>query len=175
MTNLTFKKEPLGSRIVYSIRDGGIVIFPPGKYNKKYFVDSKYKELKTKEFNDLKSAKKYVVDYLTECNKGENKMSKKKKKLDEGMVMISSLLPVGRLTGLTPKREDNFVFKGLPGQFDKDGNKVIDENGNKIKEEDSKNVKSAKELLEDILKEFGHKKQVVLSIDRIQEMYNLLK
>ena len=35
-------------------------------------------------------------------------------KLNEGMVMISSLLPVGGLIGMPPKREDNFVFKGLP-------------------------------------------------------------
>jgi len=163
--------------------------------------------------------------------------TKKKQKLDEGMVMISSLLPVGGLIGMPPKRKDNFVFKGLPGQFDKDGNKTLDEYGDPLKEEtdfiafyagkktpikgtdlwdakkkaiallkipkskqgllaikskksmdagdfryegkvnevSSKNVKEVVGLLKDILSEFGHKSQVLLSMDRIQEMYNLLK
>lgn len=60
-------------------------------------------------------------------------MSKKKKKLDEGMVMISSLLPaVGGVVGLLPKRVDNFEFKGLPGQFDENGDKVLDEYGQSL-------------------------------------------
>jgi len=67
---------------------------------------------------------------------GENKMAKKKK-LDEGMVMIASLLPVGGLIGMPPKRKDNFVYKGLPGQFNENGDKVLDEMGNKIELDDS--------------------------------------
>jgi hypothetical protein len=64
---------------------------------------------------------------------GGNKMAKKKQKLDEGMVMLSSMVPGKKPTlSLRGDREDNFVFKGLPGQFDKDGNKVLDEEGNKI-------------------------------------------
>jgi hypothetical protein len=57
---------------------------------------------------------------------------KKKKKLDEGMVMMASLLPVGDVIGFLPKRVDNFKFKGLPGQFDKDGNKILDEYGQSL-------------------------------------------
>lgn len=59
---------------------------------------------------------------------------KKKKKLDEGAILLAPLLPVGGVHGLGGMRtkEDNFEFKGLPGQFDKDGNKILDENGNKI-------------------------------------------
>lgn len=65
---------------------------------------------------------------------GENKMAKKKKEnLDEGMVMMASLLPVGDVVGFLPKRKDNFKFKGLPGQFNENGEKVLDEEGNKIK------------------------------------------
>lgn len=62
---------------------------------------------------------------------------KKKKKLDEGMVMLSSMVPAGKKPTLSLRgdREDNFVFKGLPGQFDKDGNKVLDEYGDPIKED----------------------------------------
>jgi len=88
---------------------------------------------------------------------------KKKKKLDEGLVMISSLLPVGGVVGLLPKRVDNFKFKGLPGQFDEDGNKVLDESGQPIEKvgvlvenirkhlENSKNKKDdAKEVFEAI-------------------------
>jgi len=62
-------------------------------------------------------------------------MSKKKKQnLDEGMIMLSPMLPVGGVHGLGGMRtkEDNFVFKGLPGQFDEDGNKILDEHGNSI-------------------------------------------
>jgi len=62
-------------------------------------------------------------------------MKKNKKKLNEGIVLLTSLLPVGGVFGLTPKRKDNFTFKGLPGQFDKDGKKVLDEEGNPIKTE----------------------------------------
>ncbi|HUU86409.1 MAG TPA: hypothetical protein VMX17_01480 [Candidatus Glassbacteria bacterium] len=80
---------------------------------------------------------KKVVTFRIKKDIGENKMAKKKKKLDEGMVMISSLLPVGGLIGMPPKRVDNFEFKGLPGQFDKDGNKVLDEMGNKIEVEEA--------------------------------------
>jgi hypothetical protein len=63
-------------------------------------------------------------------------MSKKKKeKLDEGLVMMASLLPVGGLIGMPPKRKDNFKFKGLPGQFNENGDKVLDETGQPIKED----------------------------------------
>ena len=58
-----------------------------------------------------------------------------KKKLDESITMLSSLLPVGGVHGLAPKRKDNFEFKGLPGQFDEDGNKILDEYGQPIQEE----------------------------------------
>ena len=58
----------------------------------------------------------------------------KKERLDEGMVMISSLLPVGGLIGMPPKRVDNFEFKGLPGQFNENGDKVLDEMGQPINE-----------------------------------------
>lgn len=72
---------------------------------------------------------------------GENKMAKKKQKLDEGMVMISTLIPaVGGVVGLVPKREDNFVFKGLPGQFNENGDKVFDEMGNKIEVEEASKI-----------------------------------
>ena len=57
-------------------------------------------------------------------------------KLNEGMVMISSLLPVGGLIGMPPKRVDNFEFKGLPGQFDKDGNKILDEMGQPVEKKE---------------------------------------
>ena len=61
------------------------------------------------------------------------KMSKKK--MDEGMIMISSLLPVGRKPTLSmrdPKIKDNFEFKGWPMQFNENGEKIMDEQGNKI-------------------------------------------
>jgi len=82
--------------------------------------------------------KDYLKSLLTFKNRhynklGENKMTKKKKQnLDEGMVMISSLLPVGGLIGMPPKRVDNFKFKGLPGQFDENGDKVLDEMGQSL-------------------------------------------
>ena len=38
---------------------------------------------------------------------------KKKQKIEEGLVMMASLLPVGCVIGLLPKRKDNFVYKGL--------------------------------------------------------------
>jgi len=77
---------------------------------------------------------------------GESKMSKKKQKLDEGLVMMASLLPVGGVIGLLPKRVDNFKFKGLPGQFNENGDKVLDEFGDpiKVKEEETKVVKEEK-------------------------------
>ena len=78
-------------------------------------------------------------------------MSKKKKeKLDEGMILISPLLPVGGLIGMPPKRKDNFKFKGLPGQFNEHGEKVLDEFGDPIKKENS--VK--KEFLKEDKKSF---------------------
>jgi len=66
---------------------------------------------------------------------GENKMSKKKNQnLDEGMIMLSPMLPVATFNNLRSGKKDNFEFKGLPGQFDEDGNKILDEQGNKIEE-----------------------------------------
>jgi len=61
-------------------------------------------------------------------------MSKKKEQIDEGMIMISSLLPVGPKPTLSMRgnKKDNFVFKGMPQQFDKNGVKIMDEDGNKI-------------------------------------------
>ncbi len=71
-------------------------------------------------------------------NRGVIKMAKKKKKenLNEGAIMLASLMPVGGVHGLggMRTREDNFEFKGFPGQFDKDGKKVIDDNGQTIGE-----------------------------------------
>jgi hypothetical protein len=53
------------------------------------------------------------------------------------MVMISSLLPVGQKLKLSMRgdKPDNFEFKGLPGQFNEQGEKVLDEFGDPIKEE----------------------------------------
>ena len=83
----------------------------------------------------------------------------KKERLDEGMVMISSLLPVGGLIGMPPKRVDNFEFKGLPGQFNENGDKVFDNEGNKIEIEEEtiteatgKNVETAAGLMDAIKK-----------------------
>jgi len=49
----------------------------------------------------------------------------KKKKLNEGMVFISSLLPINN--PLPKRKKDNFTFKGFPGQFDKNGKRIINE------------------------------------------------
>jgi len=86
----------------------------------KFFVAA-VKEIETNQKDVLAAAKKVV--------------SESKQKLDEGMVMMSSLLPVGGVIGLMPERKDNFEFKGLPGQFNEEGVKVLDEMGNKIEEE----------------------------------------
>ena len=62
-------------------------------------------------------------------------MSKKsKKQLNEsGIVKIASLLPVGSVIGLnTDRKPDNFKFKGFPGEFDKNGNKLVE---NELNEE----------------------------------------
>jgi len=62
-------------------------------------------------------------------------MSKKKEQLDEGMIMISSLLPVGPKPTLSmrdPRKKDNFEFKGWPMQFNENGEKIKDEHGNKL-------------------------------------------
>jgi len=59
---------------------------------------------------------------------------KKKKKIEEGMIMVSSLLPVNRIDSLTRKHNDNFEFKGLPGQFDENGEKIMDDQGRMINE-----------------------------------------
>jgi len=59
----------------------------------------------------------------------------KKQKMDEGMIMVSSLLPVNRIDSLTgPRPDDNFEFKGLPGQFNEAGEKIMDDRGNMINE-----------------------------------------
>ena len=94
-----------------------------------------------------------------------SKTKKEKQDLNEGAIMLSSLMPVGSPHGLggMRTRRDNFEYKGLPGQFDKDGNKVLDEHGqpigdvNKLIEnikahlKNSENRKSdAKELIEAI-------------------------
>jgi len=89
-----------------------------------------------------------VIQPLKE-NVGENKTSKKEK-LDEGMVMISSLLPVGQVVGLSPKREDNFEFKGLPGQFNEKGEKFLDEQGQPLQEKEKPDYKYYKNLLADV-------------------------
>jgi hypothetical protein len=103
-----------------------------GKFKNKVTV---VKEIGSDDYGMPTINGKKVVTFRIKKNIGENKMDKKKKqKLDEGMVMISSLLPVGGLIGMPPKRKDNFVFKGLPGQFNKDGVKTLDEWGNKINE-----------------------------------------
>ena len=91
-------------------------------------------------------------------------MSKKKKRLDEGAVMLTSLLPVGNgVIGLGAGRKpDNFEFKGLPGQFDKNGKKIMDEHGDPIKEdfnpkfrkkasEDYNKLKEAKETVRKVM------------------------
>ena len=70
---------------------------------------------------------------------------KKKQNLDEGMIMLSPMLPVGGVHGLggMKTKADNFEFKGLPGQFNEDGEKVLDEQGQPIaiKETILKNIK----------------------------------
>jgi hypothetical protein len=72
-----------------------------------------------------------IINFITK-KLGENKVSKKKEKLDEGMVMLSNILPVGGVVGLNPKKDDNFEFKGWPQQFDENGDKILDNEGNKI-------------------------------------------
>lgn len=61
-----------------------------------------------------------------------------KKKLDEGMTLIAYPPAVGGLMGMLPKRVDNFKFKGLPGQFNEHGEKILDEYGQPIKEKSVK-------------------------------------
>lgn len=58
-----------------------------------------------------------------------------KKSLTESMVMMSSLPAIGTITTLGRERKDNFLFKGLPQQFDKNGKKIYNENGDKIFED----------------------------------------
>ncbi len=61
---------------------------------------------------------------------------KKKKKLDEGAVLLAPLLPVATYNNLKLSNygPDNFKFKGLPGQFNENGEKVFDEFGEPINE-----------------------------------------
>jgi len=88
--------------------------------------------------------------YVTKI--GEGIMSKKRKNLDEGMIMISSLMPAvgGRPTlSIRGNKKDNFEFKGLPGQFNEAGTKVIDDNGNRIVE--TANTNDVKKAIVDIV------------------------
>lgn len=64
------------------------------------------------------------------------KKKTKRKNLDEGMILIAPLLPVGGVHGLGGMRtkKDNFEFKGLPGQFNENGDKILDEQGEKLNE-----------------------------------------
>ena len=85
-------------------------------------------------------------------------MSKKKKqKLDEGMILMSPMLPVGGVHGLGgfKNKEDNFEFKGFPGQFDEDGKKIMDEQGNKVNEATDKRVVELKKLEKEFKKLFS--------------------
>ena len=124
-------------------------------------LDKKKAEVFAKRLKeDMKNAipeYKVFTDIKVEVDKyiGEIKLAKKKQKLDEGLVMISSLLPVGGLIGMPPKRKDNFKFKGLPGQFNEHGEKVLDEFGDPIKEDkpvvkEEQDAKYYKNLLADV-------------------------
>ena len=64
----------------------------------------------------------------------------KKKKLNEGITLMAHPQAVGGLMGMLPKRVDNFKFKGLPGQFDENGNKILDEWGQPIKEDKEEKI-----------------------------------
>ena len=139
--------------------------------------------------------KKFFESMLASLEKSpELKAAKmaKKKKLDEGMVMIASLLPVGGLIGMPPKRVDNFVFKGLPGQFNKDGVKTLDEYGDPIKEEkiDEKytgpkadkyylkmleRVKKDLEELQDVGENYGIWQNAKGTASTLKKMYKLVQ
>jgi len=140
--------------------------------------------------------KKFFESMLASLEKSPElkaaKMAKKKKKLDEGMVMIASLLPVGGVVGLLPKRVDNFKFKGLPGQFNKDGVKTLDEYGDPIKEEkiDEKytgpkadkyylkmleRVKKDLEELQDVGENYGIWQNAKGTASTLKKMYKLVQ
>jgi len=61
-------------------------------------------------------------------------MKKKKKNLNEGMVMLASLLPVGNLIGLRQRR-DNFKFNGLESIGNSNFKNNVKKNDTLIKEE----------------------------------------
>ena len=111
-------------------------IFYGGKINGKKYenVGPAYFTFKDGKLSSKKQYKGYKMPSKVVFAIKES-VVKKKEKLNEGMVMISSLLPVGGLIGMPPKRKDNFVFKGLPGQFNEQGEKVFDEFGDPIKED----------------------------------------
>jgi len=94
-------------------------------------------------------------------------MAKRKKKLDEGMIMVSSLLPVNRIDSLTRKYNDNFEFKGLPGQFNEAGEKIMDDQGNDIEEDfikedfDNNQLKKAN-------KDFDELQDIILRFEKIK-------
>jgi len=140
------------------------------------------------------NGKKVVTFRIKKKEKqGENKMAtKKKEKLEEGLVMISSLLPVGQLIGMPPKRKDNFVFKGLPGQFDKNGVKTLDEFGDPIKEEkvDEKytgpradqhykkildQVKEGLEELQDVGEDYGVFQDAKYAEKTLKKVYEMIR
>jgi hypothetical protein len=120
------------------------------------------------------------------------KKKNKKQKLDEGMILMSPMLAVGGLVGMPPKRKDNFVFKGLPGQFNENGDKIFDEFGDPLKEEkitedsyhsnaiDDFIKKNEKEMGEyyPTLKVFGNNgdtKHLNVSFDALREISKVLK
>ena len=126
--------------------DRGFSIQTNGVLKNTNNITRKNEKLDKLSDNELKIIGKEVTDYVKKYGSsnvknrlkiyGESKMSKKKKKLNEGAVMLTSLLPVATYSNLRLSNHgpDNFEFKGLPGQFDENGNKFLDEHGNKINE-----------------------------------------
>ena len=120
-------------------------------------------EIAKRKKNGFLGIKEYIL---------ENKMSKKEKEnLDEGIIMMSGLTPVmgPRLSlSMRGNKQDNFEFKGLPGQFNEDGEKIMDDQGNLLNEaaftkkhysaiaavlKGSSNVKEVGEKLADIFED----------------------
>ena len=134
-------------------------IFYDDKVGPAYFTFRDGKLTQRRGYENYKVPKKTI--FAIKESIGENKMANKKlPKLKEllsefylGIVYPSVLNnPLER-----SRKKDKFKFKGLPGQFDKDGNKIFDKHGQSIKEDETKPIKEDKntKYYENLLDDIG--------------------
>lgn len=125
-----------------------------------YEIDVKYLDGEEKGKNDQFYLPPDAEVFTDKKLYGENTMAKKRSTKLKDLVK-ENFMGIAYPTAINnpfdrPKKQDNFKFKGFPGQFDKNGKKIAEDNGETLKEDQADNVEYGKDILNTVKEELAY-------------------